>query len=272
MMRGVQVELPAAAQAKLDELVMLRDLALDASRTTNVRLQQALSQGDVDPRLRAKLEAETARATDKHRVLAMLTSKVNQWWAELRLPPTHRLECQPPYNHVQLQPGETLAEAVAKVRTEIADVKRQIAAVKSAPLKTVSQMEALAIYIDGLMQRAKPRVGFDVKGNARVLWTEDLVASKDDLLGVLAFILGPETIAASFARSLEQEDEPANAVTPTQRAERLAELAEALLKLERRECAWVECDASILPRADVSPLAFLTLRIAQAAAQAAQVA
>jgi hypothetical protein len=256
--------LPDKAKAKLDELVLARDLALDASRTTNVRLQSLPA--DSDPRLRGKLESERDKAAERHRQLAMLTSRVHQWWHELRLGPAHRLECQPPYNHVQLQPGVTLAEAVGKVRDEIADVKRQIAEVRSAPLRLESKMEALSLYIDGLVRRAKPKVGFDVKGNARVLWTEDLVVSKDDLLGLLAFILGPEAVATAIANDIEQEgDEPANAVTPTQRAEKLAELAEALLKLERRECAWLSCDDTLLPRADTDPLAYLHVRIAQAA-------
>jgi hypothetical protein len=274
-MRAPPVPLPDRARARLAELTLARDLALDASRTTNQRLQQALSQGDVDPRLRGKLESETSRAVDKHRTLSMLLSRCNQWWTELRLPPAHRLECQPPYNNLgAAPPGETVAESVAKVRDEIADLAAQILSVRGAPLKRESQQEALSIYIDGLVQRAKPRIGFDVKGNARVLWTEDLIASKDDLLGTLAFVFGVETIATAFANAIEQEPEREDAVTPLEREEKLGELSAQVLRLERKEAALLALDDTILPRADMSPLAYLGVRIAvapppaQAAAQA----
>jgi hypothetical protein len=74
-----------------------------------------------------------------------------------------------------------------------------------------------------------------VRGNARLAWTEDLVVSKDDLLGLLAFVLGPEQLSAAFTRELELEPERADAVTPLERDKRLAELAASLLSLERRE-------------------------------------
>jgi hypothetical protein len=269
-MRGVAVELPAAARAKLDELVLAKDLALDASRSSNARLQALPI--DADARIRERLEAERDRANEKHRRLAMLVSRCNQWHVELRLAPGTSLELQPPYNHVQLAPGETLADAVAKIRLEIVGKKQEIVAVKSAPLRLESKMEALALYLDRLVGRAKPKVGFDIHGNARVLWTEDLVVGKDDLLGLLAFIMGPETIAAAFARDFEEEPEREDAVTPLQRQERLNELAEALLKLERRECAWVECDDTIVPRHDTDPRAYLGVRIATQAQTPAQAA
>jgi hypothetical protein len=269
-MRGVVVELPAAAKHRLDELVLMRDAALDASRSAASRANNLPADASA---LRERLRSERDKAAERHRQLAMLTSKINQWHVELRLPPGTSLELQPPLN-IAPKAGETAAQAIVQVRDEIAELKGQIAAVRSAPLKTVSQMEAIAIYLDRLVSRAKPRVGFDVKGNARVLWTEDLVASKDDLLGVLAFILGPEQIAAAFARDLcdASEDEREDAVTPIEREEKIAELAAALLRLERKERALLDLDDGLLPRPDMDPRAYLGVRIAQAQAQAAQVA
>jgi hypothetical protein len=265
--------LPDKARAKLDGLTLARDLALDSSRTTNARLQ-ALPQ-DADPRMRERLTVERDRSAERHRTLQMLVSRINQWHFELRLPPTHRLECQPPYNHVQLAAGQTLAEAIQGVRDQIADVKRQIAEVRAAPLRLESKMESVALYIDGLMRQARPRVGFDLQGRVRVTFTEDLMVDKSSVLALLAWAIGPQELAQAFARDLEQEgDEPENAISPVERKERLDELGEALLRLERRESAWLECDESIVPRSDTDPRAFLHVRVAQAPAaeEPAQVA
>jgi hypothetical protein len=59
-----------------------------------------------------------------------------------------------------------------------------------------------------LALRARPKIGFDARGNARVMWAEDMVAGKDDVLGLLAFALGPEQLLAAFSRDLELEPEP----------------------------------------------------------------
>jgi hypothetical protein len=257
--------LPDRARARLDELVLAKDLALDSSRATNARLQ-ALPV-DADPRLRGKLTAERDKATERHRQLSMLVSRVNQWWTELRLAPGSLLELQPPLD-IALQPGQTVASAVADVRTEIAGLKQQIAQVRAAPMKVASQQAAIGAYLDNLMRAARPRVGFDACGRAKVSFVEDLVVDKSAVLGLLAWIMGPEELAQAFARDIEQEEEREDALSPVERAEKIGELAAELLKLERHEVALMVADESILPRADTSPLAYLGVRIAQAAAQA----
>jgi hypothetical protein len=260
------VALPDKAKAKLDELVLAKDLALDASRTTNARLQSLPA--DADARMIAKLTAERDKATERHRQLAMVTSRIHQWWTELRLAPGSELQLQPP-SRSELKPGETNAEAVAKVRIEIAGLRSEIAQVRAAPMKTVSMMESVALYLDGLVRQARPRIGFDVRGNARVSFVEDMVVDKTSVLGLLAWVLGPEELAQAFARDIEQDEEPENAVTPLEREEKLAELAERLLRLERHEIALMGDDQSILPRSDTNPLAYLGLRIALAPPAAA---
>jgi hypothetical protein len=218
---------------------------------------------DTDPRLRERLQNERDKAAERHRQLAMVVSKCNQWHMELRLPLGASLECQPPVN-IKLQPGQTAAEAIASVRGEISALRSQIAQVSAAPLKRSSQEEAIAAYLERLTQHSKPRVGFDVRGNAKVSFVEDMVVDKTSVLGLLAWVLGPEQIAAAFARELcdAQEDEPPNAVSPAEREEKLAELSASLLLLERREAALL-CEAhDMLPRSDMDPRAYLGVRIA----------
>src|SRR5262249_12426297 len=134
-----------------------------------------------------------------------------------------------------LKPGDSLSAAIATVRGEIAGVQRELAAVRAAPLKRSSQQEAINAYLARLAQSARPRIGFDVRGNARVAWVEDMIVSKDDLLGVLGVVLGPEQSSAACARELGVEPERADAVSPLERDKRIAELSDSLLSLERRE-------------------------------------
>ena len=61
------------------------------------------------------------------------------------------------------------------------------------------------MHISRLAQ-ARPKIVFDVRGNASVHWVDDIVTGKDDLLSVLAWALGPQQLAAAFARQLEEQD------------------------------------------------------------------
>jgi hypothetical protein len=271
-MRGITVELPAAAAAKLTELTLARDAALDSMRGAQGRMDSLPA--DAANQMRERLTVERDRHGERHRQFSMLVSRLNQWCIELRLPPRTLLELASAVLDIKLASGETVSGAVAAVRSEIAGVQRELASVRAAPLKKSSQQEAINAYLARLAQSARPRIGFDVRGNARVSWTEDMIVSKDDLLGLLAFILGPEQISAAFARELEQEPERADALSPLERDKRIAELSASLLSLERREETLIERAASdgieVLRRSDAAPLAVLGVEIvAKAQASAA---
>jgi hypothetical protein len=230
MMRGATVALPPIAAEKLSELTLARDLALDASRSSNARLQQLPL--DADPRMRERLAAEQAKHQQRFSVLSRVVSAINQWAVELRLPAGHVLE--PAYVRIELKPKETLAEAIGNVRAEIAGLKGQITVVRSAPLKKSSQQDAIAAHLDHLARQSRPKIGFDARGNATVRWVEDL-ATMDGVLGLLVLVLTPQVVASAFQRDLEQEPEPADSLTPAERDQRLGELSVQLLERERIE-------------------------------------
>jgi hypothetical protein len=261
-MRGVTVELPAAAAAKLTELTLARDAALDSMRGAQGRANSLPA--DAAHQMRERLTVERNRHAERHRQLSMLVSKLNQWNMELRLPAGTVLE-PAPASDITLKPGDSLSAALATVRDEIAGVQRELAAVRAAPLRKSSQQEAVRTYLARLAQQARPKIGFDARGNARVAWTEDLVTSKDDLLGLLALISGPEQLSAAFARELELEPERADAVTPLERDQRLAALAASLLSFERREEELIARAAAegveVLRRPDADPRAVLTVAV-----------
>ena len=119
-----------------------------------------------------------------------------------------------------------------------------------------------------------PRIVFDVRGNAKMQWVEDMIVQKDDLVGTLALFLGPQEIAKVLAHQFEQEAERSDAVTPTEREQKIAELSASLLSLERREAAMLEQNGidNILPRPEMDPRAFLGVIVAKAQAQTKEVA
>ena len=106
-----------------------------------------------------------------------------------------------------------------------------------------------------------------------VSWVEDLIASRNDLMGILTWVLGAEAIATAFTRQLEEEPEAPGALSPLEREKRINELAIRLLELERVEESLIGRAASEgieLPRrGDASPVAVLGVVIVAREAAAA---
>jgi hypothetical protein len=248
--------LPGPAASKLTELTLARDASLDAGRSAQMRANN-LPANDAADAMRQMLNAEASRHAEKHRVFSMLLSRCNQWHFELRLLPGSVLETAP--IEIKLGPGETAAEAIAAVRREISGINQQMAAVRSAPTKMANRKEAVTTHLARLALRVKPRISFDAAGNARTTWAEDMVAGKDDVLGMLAYFLLPETILAAF--DLDRPDPP-DALSPAERDQRLGDLSVRLLDLERREAALLNGNDT-MPRPDMNPMAYLGVRIAQ---------
>jgi hypothetical protein len=248
-MRGVTVELPEAARAKLSDIEAQRCIAEDLLRGCAQRIN-SLPREAVE--LRERLVVERDKHAERHRVLSMLVSRVNQFCVELR--GNVALECAPAVE-IKLKASETVVAALAATRAQIAGVQRELAAVRKAPLCRSSQEEAIRAHLARLVQR--PKIGFDARGGALVTWVEDM-ATMDGVLGLLAFVL-PEQVSAAFAHDLEPESP--GAVSPLEREKRISELSVSLLALERTEEALIERAASegieLARRGDASPVAVL---------------
>jgi hypothetical protein len=256
-MRGPQVALPEPAAAKLAELTLARDASLDAGRSAQMRANN-LPANDAADAMRQMLNAESSKHAEKHRVFSMLLSRCNQWHFELRLLPGTVLETAPV--DIRLGPGETVAD----VRREISGINQQMAAVRSAPLRKSSQKQAVAAYLARLALRVRPTVGFDVRGNATVRWPEDMVVDKGDILGVLVWAMGPRMLDELLAAFSLDDIDPPDALSPAERDKRLGDLSVRLLELEFKEAALL-AGTDTMPRPEMNPMAYLGVRIAQAA-------
>jgi hypothetical protein len=164
---------------------------------------------------------------------------------------------------IGLRKGETVFEAIDAIRSQIAAVQREMALVRSAPLKQQSQQDAIHSYIARLALAARPRINFDRDGNAQLAWREDF-ATMNDVVGLLALICPAELVNAF---QLDAEPDTADAVSPEEREQKLSELSRSLLDLERREAALLNGVDGILPRPEMDPMAFLQVRIAMEAQQ-----
>jgi hypothetical protein len=262
MKRGIQVEVPQHAQDRLDELTVLRDAALDAAKSTQSRINLLTEEtaGQMRQRLAADLNKHTRCQNDFMRLL----SACNQWLIQLRLGPGQYLA---PVTIAGTPPeGQTAADAISHIRGLIGALNHKMLVTKRAPVKHGSQREAIISHLAYLAQRVRPRLNVDRNGKAHIVWAEDLIADKNDLLGLFALICPGETLAMF---QIDEKPEPADALTPEEREARLSKLSDELLELERREVALLTLAEGMLPRPETNPMAYLQVQIVEAQAEAA---
>jgi hypothetical protein len=261
--RAIQVQVPDQAQQRLEDLRISSEMALDQTRALQARIN--MCDGTSDSMIRDRLIAERDKQSHRHNSLARLVSSVQQWLVQLRLAPGTALEVHPPLN---LTIKTSLPAAVASTREQIADLQKEIAKVRAAPLKVSSKRESARAYLERLAQVYAPKIVFDGRGGAKAMWREDMVVSKDEILSLIVWALGPNGPAELVeAFQIDEEPEPEDAISPQERDQQLAKFANTLLTLERQENSLISCAAAdgheITRRPDASPMAVLNLVIVQ---------
>jgi len=231
-MRDVTVTLPAAAQARLQELQLAREAALDAARGANARLN-ALPRA-ADQQMRDRLTSERDKHNYKHNQLSQLLSRVQQWLVELS---GVTLAPAPPVS-VALQDGETLSAALAAVRSEIAALRQHLVAVKSAPLPLEDQEQIIEQYIVRQLSAARPAVAVVRDDQLRVSFRDSVVGSTDDVLALLCWC-APEQVYKALTRAIREQPVRADAMPANERLRRTAKLETELSELEQREEALI---------------------------------
>jgi hypothetical protein len=257
---------PDAARDRLRDIELARMAAEDAARGTAGRLN-GLAQ-DTDPELRDRLRAEHDRQTARQRQLNVLHSRLRQWLRSL--PPGTALEPVPPASARPLK-GETTAQAIARLRDEIAAAQSQLRAVRSAP-PTKDEIKKLAAHY---VQQLAPKVEVD-RGVFKASFVNsqaEFGATREDLMAVLAWLL-PDAMTHALEREIDALPEERPRMPRAEQERRSAELAASIEQLERHEEALIEMAASegteITRRGDASPAAVLGVVVGRrGAAQAA---
>jgi hypothetical protein len=260
-MRGIQVQVPDQAKQRLDELTIQRDLAMDQQKALQARIN--MCDDTSDSLIRDRLAAEHSKQALRANHLQRLVSACNQFLMQLRLVPGTALEVHPPLN---LTIKTSLAKAVETTQRMIRECQQDIAKVRALPLKQSSKREAARAYLERLAQVYAPKIVFDGKGNAKATWREDMVVSKDEILSLIVWALGPNGPAELVeAFAIDDEPEPEDAISPEDRHQQLSTFANALLQLERQEeCIIRNAVADgfeLTRRPDANPMAVLNLVI-----------
>jgi hypothetical protein len=170
--------------------------------------------------------------------------------------------------------GETLIQAVTRLRDKIIAAKRHLAAVKIAPLPRADQKALAAAHVKALAERGRPRVSVERDAFAAVFIDPraDFGVTSDYVSCVLAW-LEPVQMLSALEHEIDALPVPQQPMPAAERQKREADLAADLDRLEREEEALIEAAAAqgteIARRPDAAPGAVLSVAVAQAKAAAA---
>jgi hypothetical protein len=258
----VQVSLPPPAQLRLTQLNIERDNALSQAQSLQGRINAC--DGTTDALILERLTAEQQKQAQRQQVLHRLLSAVQQWWFQLRLPPGSYIK--PVTVAAKIEKGQTAAEPIGKLRVEMLAITQELARVRHAPLPVADQVAAAEEYVAQRGATNGPRIAV-VRDQLSLTWPDDVVGSKQDMLGVLCW-LAPTSVMAALKREIETHPQAANAMPAADRIAKVASLEAQLLDLERRESSLLDKADGVLPRPEMSPMAYLQVEIA--AREAAQ--
>ncbi len=247
------VALPPAAQDILNSLELARDSALDAGHSAASRLSGLPR--DASAGQRERLSAERDRHAERHRVLAQIVSRINQFRTELAagvvLEPAPAVE-------IKLKSGETPSDAVERLRGEISAIRQQLQATRSAPLPLADQKQLIAQSVLERAQSGRPRVVV-ADDAARIAFRENIPVTS-----LLCWLM-PDVMTAALSAELIER---AGAMPADERTRKVAELEALLLAAERSEAALIErareTGIEVLPRVDMDVRAFLGVNVATA--------
>jgi hypothetical protein len=161
--------------------------------------------------------------------------------------------------------GETLADAILRIRTELATVQREMAAVRALPPAAAEVRAAVKAEVERKAAAGQPRVAFD-GAKVSVAWPDVMLYATPG-----AALSAPSGSASDFVawlfkdqllkRFAAHEGELSGGISTTERKARIAELERRAFALELEEESLVEqaIDAGVEchRRPDASPFAVL---------------
>lgn len=270
--------LPPKAYARAMGLLEAEQQALTLSTSTGRKIseaQQALALNPNGPhandiRLEIEhMEAARLQYQDQYRQRANLRAQVEHYLSKLSADASL---ADAKGVKAKRKDGETLLEAIQRVRGQIAELTSEQSEVKQASLPT-GEMKALATkWIAERAASSRPTISashdrFDVNFVDPTAFT-----SRVDPIGALCWF-DPERMKASLFQQIDSMPKSKLALSPTEKAERLQELHDALFNLERQEEAFImaaEDVGQIVPRrVNASPAAVLGLIVDRRRASAA---
>lgn len=205
-----------------------------------------------------RLASRRDRQNQRQQEIAALVSRIREWLRAL--PSGSTLE---PAEAVtaKLRKGETLTDALTRVRDEIAVTQRDLRAVQAAPLPKADLKHKVREHVDTMAQRGRPKVSTN-RGALGVSFASESYStpSTDRFVSVMAWLF-PDAMTTRLQAEIDALPEPALALSAREKAERSAELISNLLHLERQEEALIERTLGdgldVLRRSNADPAAVL---------------
>jgi hypothetical protein len=174
----------------------------------------------------------------------------------------------------QLADGETLTQALDRIRAEVESLSAEAREVSAAPRSVDESVAIMSADVDRLLASA-PSVDGIISGNSfEVLWPTEIqsvVTSATDMVSVpgqnaasiAAFVVGGEVLKKKLAALIKART-PAEALDATAKAKRLQQIDQDVVTLSRQEEAISETldktsDELSFRRPDLSVFALLSL-------------
>ena len=270
--------LPPRVHLKLSALEDAEQAALTLSTSTTrkiAELQHALALNPNGPHADAtrleieRLEGLQKKYQDQHRQRADLNAKVRRFLA--MLPADTELSDARPIK-LKMKDGETHLDAVERIRREIAGLASERLQVEQAGLPPSELKKRVKEWIAERATRGRPTITathdkFEVNFLDPAAYSMHL-----DIPSALAW-LDPQRMEARLIEQIEAMPKPKLALTPSEKADKLRELKQSILILERQEERIIvsaeEAGQTIARRGTASPSAILGLVVDRSKANAA---
>ena len=269
-------ELPKRAKAKFTRLADAEIEAADVLRGTVTRASELnrvmllRSAGDLKDEQAelSRLQGLQAQQQRRHQELSNNVMRVRRFIMEL--PANVELEDAPP-DKAQPRKGESLSDAIRRVRLEISSVQSDVRKLYQAGPRAADLKRAAQNYVQGLAATGRPKITATHE-KFEIEFSTGQFTLAPNMRAILAW-LDPAALLGRLEDEIDALPTPALTVSLKEKNERLAVAKSKLLVLEREEEALIEAASddgeNIVRRYDADPQAILGVAVKRKKAVAA---
>jgi hypothetical protein len=247
-------------QDRLGEAQNLADSASDDIRAGKAKEHVASVQKQLE-----HLREVFQRRQAEHAQAQQIVNQVDLWLGRLH-PEETRLEMVKPAAP-DLREGETVAQAVDRIRKAISEAEAELAQTRRAPPPRGDLRSLAAEIVIARSRKGRPRLRCDPKQGLLVEWNNPeswSAGSVDDYVNLLAW-LSPEVMAEKLFQEIDAQLKPEGGLSFAERETKLNQLVRQLDRLQREEESLIEMAAvqglAIARRMHAAPSAILGVRI-----------
>jgi hypothetical protein len=252
-----------SAQSRMGDAQNLADSASDDVRAGKARENVESLQRQIE-----LLREVFTRRQAEHAMAAQVVAQCEFWLGKLT--PETRLDLVEPGPPPALRDGETVAQAIDRIRNEIQEVEREIHTARLAPLPKQELRELAATWVAQRVARGRPRLRFTEKEGLVIqcghpqAWS---AGSTEELIDTLAWY-NPDHFANRLFQEIDRQLKAADgdALSGEERQRKITQLTARRYRLEADEESLVEQAAmqgfAIARRMNASPSVVLGVKVA----------